>query len=97
MIILWIVVVLGCLAGGLEFVGVVLSSSISAPQQAGAMSVAIGWAVIPYCLVRAIQLGIATIHDPDGDEMRSDLRKIRQLLEKQAEKASAEEVSSRSV
>lgn len=80
MIVLWVLVILGCIGGGLQLLAVVGSSSISAPQQAGAMSIAIGSAVIPYCFARAIQFALRSFSNPPVDE----LRRIRLLLEAQA-------------
>lgn len=74
MIALWILVILGCLAGGMTFFETMGQRGISAPQQAAGMAVAVACAVIPYCLVRAIQLAI-------DDPRVKELRAIRELLE----------------
>ena len=50
---LWILVIIGSIFGGLTaFLGVIYASG--SPQQAAAAAVGIAFAVIPYCLARAV-------------------------------------------
>lgn len=50
---LWLVVAACCLCGFYQAI-VVVSHATSAPQQAAGAAMGIAWAVIPYCLVKAI-------------------------------------------
>jgi len=49
----WVITMLGCLAGGLGLVFALFLDS--APQQAAAAAISIGFAVVPYCFARAIE------------------------------------------
>ena len=53
--IFWLIALLGSLVGGLIMV-VTLSSSNGAPQEAAGAAIAVGFAVIPYCFARCLQL-----------------------------------------
>jgi hypothetical protein len=48
----WIITILGSCIGGLFMFGAFLESG--APQQAASAALGIGFAVIPYCLARAV-------------------------------------------
>jgi hypothetical protein len=50
---LWVAVCLSTIYGGLEFVNTLVLAN-SAPQQAAGAAMALGYAVIPYVLARAI-------------------------------------------
>ena len=50
---LWILVIIGSILGGLAFF-IGLSAANSAPQEAAAAAIAVAFAVIPYCLARAV-------------------------------------------
>ena len=52
--ILWIVAFLSAIFGAIEFMGN-MSAAESAPQQAAGAAMALCYAVIPYCLARALQ------------------------------------------
>lgn len=49
---LWILSVLGAVAGGVQLL--LVEAQPGAPQQAAAAAIAVGLAVIPYCLARAV-------------------------------------------
>ena len=50
---LWILVIIGSILGGLiAFIGV--TAAKGAPQEAAAAAMGIAFAVIPYCLARAV-------------------------------------------
>ena len=49
-----VLTIIGCLLGGVELLGVMVSAK-SAPQQAAGSAQAVAFAVLPYCLARAIQ------------------------------------------
>jgi hypothetical protein len=67
---LWLLVVGGCVMGGFQAAATLEADS--APKQAAGMAMAIAWAVIPYCFVRALQ-------QMDGPE--KELRRIREALD----------------
>lgn len=50
---LWILTIIGCFIGGLVLV-VGWIAATGAPQEAAAGALAVGCAVIPYCLARAV-------------------------------------------
>lgn len=50
---LWVLTILGSLFGGL-FVFFALTLSNGAPQEAAGAAIGIAFAVIPYCLARAV-------------------------------------------
>jgi hypothetical protein len=52
MILVWVLALLGSIAGGFTLLSVFAQSG--APQQAAAAALAVGLAVIPYCFARAI-------------------------------------------
>lgn len=52
---LYVLTVIGAVLGALTLVGFSLLAS-SAPQQAAGAAIAIAFAVIPYCLARAVQI-----------------------------------------
>lgn len=49
-----VVTVLGCLAAAAQFFEVMGTPGISAPQQGAGCAMALAFAIIPYCFVRAI-------------------------------------------
>jgi hypothetical protein len=51
---LWLLTALGSLVGAFFLIASIFMD-MSAPQQAAAAGVAVGCAVIPYCLARAVQ------------------------------------------
>ena len=73
---LHIFTILGALAGALELLNVLASSSISARQQAAGAAMAVAWTVILYCFVRAL---VAM----EGAEV-TELRRLNALLGKSA-------------
>ena len=68
----WILVVLCAVVGAIEMAGVLLASQVSAPQQAGAAAVAIGWAIIPYVFACALERG--------GAAERAELKRLNETL-----------------
>lgn len=50
-----IATLIGGAIAAFEMLNVVTMPEISAPQQAGAMAVALGWVIIPYCIARAVE------------------------------------------
>ena len=49
----WILTMVGCIAGGFKITGALYDDS--APRQGAAAAIAVGFAVIPYCLARALE------------------------------------------
>ena len=56
-ILFWVLAIIGVFVGAVEFV-ITLATAQSAPQQAAGAALAITYAVLPYCLARAVE-GIA--------------------------------------
>jgi hypothetical protein len=54
-VILWTGVLLGATLGGYQLSETLSTPGISAPQQAAGAAIALGYAIIPYVLVRAIE------------------------------------------
>lgn len=51
--ILWVLTILGTLYGGFTFAQTLMLAD-SAPQQAAGAAMAVGWAILPYILARAV-------------------------------------------
>jgi hypothetical protein len=66
-----ILTILGCVAGAFTFIGVFITAT-SAPQEGAGAAMAVAFAVIPYCFVRAVNLWDAS--------SEKELRKINELL-----------------
>lgn len=77
MILLYLIVLAGCAFGGMQFV-LVLGAAESAPQQAAGAAMALGWAILPYVAVRAIDRMVASHRQAQTVELlrglRSDLK-----------------------
>jgi sugar phosphate permease len=52
-IVLWIVTIIGSVLGGLTFLAGIVAAN-GAPQEAAAAAMGVAFAVIPYCLARAV-------------------------------------------
>lgn len=50
--VLWVITIIGCFLGGAALLLAILSDS--APKQGAAAAIAVAFAVIPYCLARAV-------------------------------------------
>ena len=50
-----LVTLLGAFAATATMMDVLNAVDISAPQQAGTMSIALGFVIIPYCFARAVE------------------------------------------
>lgn len=72
-ILIYLVVLAGCVMGGMQFL-LVLGAAESAPQQAAGAAVALGWVVIPYVAARAIDRMIASQRQA---EMLAALRALK--------------------
>jgi len=75
-ILLYIVVLIGCAIGGLQFLQS-LAMAESAPQQAAGAAMALGWAILPYVFVRAIDRMVASWRQ---QSMLLELRALRAEL-----------------
>jgi hypothetical protein len=62
--VLWVLTILGAVAGTLTLLGTFMESA-SAPQQAAGAAVAVAFVALPYCFARAIE-GIR--HEKERDE-----------------------------
>jgi hypothetical protein len=54
LIFLWVLVIIGSLIGGCTLLFEGLIGAKGAPQQAAAGAIACGFAIIPYCIARAV-------------------------------------------
>lgn len=52
--IFWVLVIIGAIVGGINFIFEALLFAKSAPQQAASAAISIGFVVLPYCLARAV-------------------------------------------
>lgn len=72
-IFLYILVLAGCAIGGFQFL-LALAAAESAPQQAAGAAMALGWAVLPYVFVRAIDRMVASERQAQTNELLRGLR-----------------------
>ena len=63
--------ILGCIVGAFILTDVMLTAT-GAPQQGAGAALAVAFAVIPYCFVRAVELWVAPVE--------AELRKVNELL-----------------
>jgi hypothetical protein len=77
---LWILVILGVVAGTFQFIGVLSSTSVSAPQQAAGGAMAVAYAILPYCFVRAIQFMVESPSERELKRLNESLATHTRLL-----------------
>jgi hypothetical protein len=78
--VLWVLVILGVAAGTIQFVEVLTSMSISAPQQAAGGAMAVEYAILPYCFVRAIQFMVESPSERELKRLNESLDTHTRLL-----------------
>jgi hypothetical protein len=78
--VLWVLVILGVAAGTLQFIEVLTSTSISAPQQAAGGAMAVAFAILPYCFVRAIQFMAESPSERELKRLNESLETHTRLL-----------------
>jgi large-conductance mechanosensitive channel len=92
---LYILPLIGAIAGAFDIWGIFTTSQISAPQQAAGATIAVAWAVIPYVFVRAIEK-MASVEERELKRLNETLtghtKLLAEIANAAAEKSESAEV-----